>query len=230
MPMEGLMMNLLEEIKTCVIKGHINSNSNYPADLAGQPGVEELVTQAISEKIEVSEILHQSLIGGMEVVGNKFSNGEYFVPEMLFSAKSMKSGLNILRPYLVDEEISTIGTVIIGTVEGDMHDIGKNLVAMMLEGAGFEIIDLGVNTTTQKFIDSAKDHPHALVGLSALLTVTMEKMRDVIGDLEANGLDNKILIGGAPVTESYAEEIGAHGYAKDASHAVRKAKELLNIA
>ncbi len=222
-------MSILEEIKENVVRGHINKESNYPPDLIGKPGVEELVEEAITQKMDVSEILYSALISGMDIVGEKFSNGEYFVPEMLFSAKAMKTGLNLLRPHLVDQKISTLGTVIIGTVEGDMHDIGKNLVSMMLEGGGFEVVDLGVNTPPEKFIAAVKEHPHALIGMSALLTITMEKMRNVIEAVQSEGLDNKIFIGGAPVTERYAEEIGAHGYAPDASRAVKKAKELLEI-
>jgi 5-methyltetrahydrofolate--homocysteine methyltransferase len=223
-------MSLLDEIRENVVRGHINKDSNYPPDLSGKPGVEELVENAITQNLDVSEILHNGLITGMEVVGEKFSNGEYFVPEMLFSAKAMKSGLKILRPYLVDQNISTLGTVIIGTVEGDMHDIGKNLVSMMLEGGGFEVIDLGVNTPTEKFVSAVEEHPDALVGMSALLTITMEKMKGVIDTFHSKGFENKIFIGGAPVTERYAEEIGADGYAADASRAVRKAKELLELA
>jgi len=223
-------MSLIEEIKQNVIRGHINKDSNYPPDLSGKPGVEDLVEDAISKNLDVGEILNNGLIGGMGVVGEKFSNGEYFVPEMLFSAKAMKSGLKILRPHLVNQNISTLGTVIIGTVEGDMHDIGKNLVSMMLEGGGFEVVDLGVNTPAEKFISAVEEHPDALVGMSALLTITMEKMRDVIDAFNSRGIENKIFIGGAPVTERYAEEIGADGYAPDASRAVRTAKELLSIA
>jgi 5-methyltetrahydrofolate--homocysteine methyltransferase len=198
--------------------------------LNGKPGVEELVKTAINQKINSGDILHKGLISGMEIVGDKFSKGEYFVPEMLFSAKAMKAGLKILEPLLVDQHISTIGTVIIGTVEGDMHDIGKNLVAMMLEGAGFKVIDLGVNTPSEKFLSAAKEHPNALIGLSALLTITMEKMRDVIGSMRAAGIPNKVIIGGAPVTERYADEIGASGYAQDASRAVHQAKKILGLA
>jgi 5-methyltetrahydrofolate--homocysteine methyltransferase len=222
-------MSILDEIRENVVRGHINKDSNYPPDFNGKPGVEELVEEAIGQKWDVSEILYNALISGMDIVGEKFSNGEYFVPEMLFSAKAMKSGLNLLRPHLVDQKISTLGTVIIGTVEGDMHDIGKNLVCMMLEGGGFEVVDLGVNTPADKFIDVAQKHPEAIIGMSALLTITMEKMRDVIKVFQSKGFNNKILIGGAPVTERYAEEIGAHGYAPDASRAVKKAKELLQI-
>ena len=223
-------MKLIVEIREGVVKGHINTASNYPADMSGKPGVEELVESALNEKVDIEDILHQGLIGGMEIVGEKFSNGEYFVPEMLFSAKAMKSGLKILKPLLVDQKISTIGTIVLGTVEGDMHDIGKNLVSMMLEGGGFGVVDLGVNASTEKFVEAAKEHPDALIGMSALLTITMEKMRDVISSLKALGLENKTFIGGAPVTENFAEEIGADGYAPDASRAVKRAKELLDIS
>ena len=223
-------MSLIEEIKNSVIRGHVNAASNYPQDMKEKPGVEELVKKAIEEKIGSGDILHKGLISGMEIVGDKFSKGEYFVPEMLFSAKAMKAGLKILEPLLVDQNISTIGTVIIGTVEGDMHDIEKNLVAMMLEGAGFRVIDLGVNTSSEKFLSAARENPNALIGLSALLTITMEKMRDVISTIRSAGIANKVIIGGAPVTERFAQEIGADGYAQDASRAVAQAKKVLGLA
>ncbi len=177
----------------------------------------------------MSDILKQGLVSGMSVVGDKFSAGEYFVPEMMFSAKAMKSGLAQIRPLLVDEDAHTIGTVILGTVQGDMHDIGKNLVGMMLEGAGFNVIDLGVNITPESFISAAKENPQALIGMSALLTVTMQKMREVVDQLKSAELSNKIIIGGAPVSRQFADEIGADGYAPDASTAVKEAKAILNI-
>ena len=145
-------MDTLETIRERVIQGHINAQSKYPPELDGQPGVEELVKAALEQKIEVNDILRKALIAGMDVVGDKFSAGEYFVPEMMFSAKAMKAGLAILRPYMVDTDNISLGKVILGTVQGDMHDIGKNLVGMMLEGAGFEIIDLGINTPDRKSV------------------------------------------------------------------------------
>jgi len=220
-------MSTLDTIKERVIQGHINAQSKYPPELEGKPGVEELVKQALEEKLEVSDILRKSLIAGMDVVGDKFSAGEYFVPEMMFSAKAMKAGLEILKPYMVDEDNISLGKVILGTVQGDMHDIGKNLVGMMLEGAGFEVIDLGINTSTDKFVAAARQNPGALVGMSALLTITMEKMRDVVHTFKDQGLHNKVFIGGAPVTKKFADEIGADGYAPDASQAVHEAKLLL---
>lgn len=220
-------MGLIEEINNCVIKGHVNAQSNYPQDLSGKPGVEELVNDAITQKVETSDILHKGLISGMEVVGDKFSKGEYFVPEMLFSAKAMKAGLKILEPLLIDQNISTIGTVIIGTVEGDMHDIGKNLVAMMLEGAGFEVIDLGVDVAPAAFVETAAEKDAAIIAISALLTTTMTSMADVVALKNEKALSSKVLIGGAPLSLEYCREIGADGYGVDARSAVVKARELV---
>ena len=170
-------MSLVEEIKELVVSGHINEESKYPPDYAGKPGVVEKVSAAVDQKISIEDILKNGLIAGMDIVGDKFSKGEYFVPEMMFSAKAMKAGLQIIRPFMVDETAFSAGKVIIGSIQGDLHDIGKNLVAMMLEGAGFEVIDLGVNTTPEKFLASAKENPEAIIGMSALLTTTMENMR-----------------------------------------------------
>jgi 5-methyltetrahydrofolate--homocysteine methyltransferase len=222
-------MSLVEKIKELVIKGHINAQSKYPTDLEGQAGVEEMVRQAVEQKLDIAAILQKGLISGMDIVGEKFSKGEYFVPEMLFSAKAMKSGLAILRPYMVDADALTVGKVILGTVQGDMHDIGKNLVGMMLEGAGFEVIDLGINTTPERFLEAAQKHPGAVVGMSALLTITMGKMKDVIELFKSKGIQNKVIVGGAPLTENFAAQIGAQGYAPDASQAVIKTKEILGI-
>ena len=220
-------MSLVEEIKELVVSGHINKESKYPPEYAGKPGVVEQVTAAVDQKVSIEDILKNGLIAGMDIVGDKFSKGEYFVPEMMFSAKAMKSGLEIIRPFMVDETAFSAGKVIIGSIQGDLHDIGKNLVAMMLEGAGFEVIDLGVNTAPEKFLASAKENPDAIIGMSALLTTTMENMRNVVEILLDNGLKNKVMIGGAPVTKKYAEEIGADGFAPDASSAVKEAKQLL---
>jgi 5-methyltetrahydrofolate--homocysteine methyltransferase len=222
-------MSLVEQIKEVVIKGHINAQSKYPTDLEGKAGVEELVHQAVDQKMNVATILQQALIAGMDVVGEKFSKGEYFVPEMLFSAKAMKAGLAIIRPFMVDADALTVGKVILGTIQGDMHDIGKNLVGMMLEGAGFEVIDLGINAPPEKFLESARQHPGAVVGMSALLTTTMGNMKLVIDLFKSKGMQNKFIIGGAPVTQNFAAQIGAHGYAADASLAVLKTKEILGI-
>lgn len=223
-------MNLLESIKEGVVRGHIDAASKFPKELEGKPGVKELTEEAIRAGIPVEDILTQGLIPAMSIVGQRYERNEIFVPEMLFSAKAMKSGLELIKPLLLEGTDLILGKVIIGTVQGDLHDIGKNLVCMMLEGAGFEIEDLGINVPPQKFLEAAKNNPGALIGMSALLTVTMKNMKSVIDLLRSSGLDNKIFIGGAPVTPGFAEEIGAEGYAKNANQAVREAKRLLGVA
>lgn len=220
-------MSTLEAIKTCVVRGHMDAAAKYPPDMKDQPGVKELVEQALNEKIQPQTIVRDALIPGMDLVGEKFSKGEYFVPEMLMSAKAMKTGLGRLRPMLVGDQAMKMGKVVIGTVQGDMHDIGKNLVAMMLEGAGFEVIDLGINAPPDKFVEALKSNPDAIVGMSALLTITMEKMRTTLDALRENGFKNKVMIGGAPVTADFAREIGADAYAPDAAEAVAVAKSLI---
>ena len=223
-------MNLIEVIKENVIRGHTDSNAKYPPDLAGKPGVKDLVQNAIDEMIPASQILNESLIAGMEIVGSKFSAGEYFVPDMLLSAQAMKSGMQIIEPLLKSEDSKKIGTVVIGTVKGDMHDIGKNLVRMMLEGGGFEVIDLGINTPPEKFIEAAKKYPDAIIGMSALLTTTMENMRISIEALRANGLNNKVIIGGAAASQKFADEIHADGFTRDAAQSVQLVKRLIGLA
>ncbi|MEA3392688.1 MAG: corrinoid protein [Candidatus Marinimicrobia bacterium] len=222
-------MTILESIKHCVVQGHIDATSKFPKNMEGQEGVRELTQRAINEEVNVEDILTQGLIPAMTIVGQRYENNEIFVPEMLFSAKAMKSGLELIKPFLLEGSDLILGKVIIGTVQGDLHDIGKNLVCMMLEGAGFEIEDLGINIPAPKFLEAAKNNPKALIGMSALLTVTMKNMKGVIELLRANDLDNKVFIGGAPVTPAFAEEIGAMGYAKNANQAVKEAKRLLDI-
>lgn len=193
------------------------------------PEVKELVQKAVDEGQDVQKILNEGLLAGMSVVGEKFKKNEFYVPEVLIAARAMKEGMQILRPLLAEKNIKGAGTVVLGTVRGDLHDIGKNLVGMMLEGAGFEVVDLGVDVPAEKFIQMAKEKEASIIGLSALLTTTMPAMKEVIEALDSSGLKGKIkvMIGGAPVTQSYADEIGADGYAPDAASAVDKAKELL---
>jgi 5-methyltetrahydrofolate--homocysteine methyltransferase len=221
-------MELLKRIEELVVRGHIDAESRYPKDLSGQPGVREKVADALEKGISPQDILTHGLISAMKIVGEKYEKNEIFVPEMLFSARAMKSGLNQIRPMLVGDVSVRVGTVILGTIQGDMHDIGKNLVGMMLEGAGFEVIDLGINTPVSKFVESARQHPEAVIGMSALLTVTMKNMKTVIESLRSNGLENKVMIGGAPVTQSFADEIGAEGYSLNANQAVSLAKNLIS--
>lgn len=197
--------------------------------LEGDMGaVRENVQAALDAKAPVKEILQKGLIDAMSEVGRLFEEGEYFVPEMLIAARAMKAGLAILQPLLVDSGVEPAGRVAIGTVKGDLHDIGKNLVAMMLEGAGFEINDLGTDVPPEKFLAAVQDGANIL-GLSALLTTTMPSMETTIKAIEAAGLRDKVkvMIGGAPVTAEYSRRIGADGFAPDASQAVTLAKTLM---
>ncbi|MCU7496655.1 MAG: cobalamin-binding protein [Ignavibacteria bacterium] len=197
--------------------------------MQGKDGVIELVEKALAEDIEVGLILKEGLIRGMDEIGRKFSSGECFVPEMLVSAQAMKAGLKHLEPFLKGEEKRKMGTVILGTVKGDMHDIGKNLVGMILEGGGFEVIDLGINTPVDKFVSKAKENPNAVIGMSALLTTTIGNMKLVVEALRSEGLNNKVVIGGAAVSQKFMEEIKADAYSRDAAKAVAIVKELLGI-
>jgi len=192
--------------------------------------VKELTQKALDEGVAPSEVLNGGLIKGMGVVGERFKNNEFYVPEVLIAARAMHAGMDILKPALASSGVEPIGTVLLGTVKGDLHDIGKNLVAMMLEGAGFEVVDLGIDVSPEKFAEAAKEGGD-VIAMSALLTTTMTAMKTTIEALEEAGVRDKIktMIGGAPVTQNYADEIGADGYARDAASAADKAKELLGI-
>lgn len=192
--------------------------------------VRELVQQAVDEGVPVADILNQGLVAAMGIVGEKFKKNEVYVPEVLIAARAMHAGMQVLQPLLESAGVKPLGKVAIGTVKGDLHDIGKNLVAMMLRGAGFEVVDLQIDVPPEKFVEAAKSGC-AIVGLSALLTTTMPQMVNVVKALKEAGLtDTKVMIGGAPVTQSYADEIGADGYAPDAATAVDVAKSLLGVA
>ncbi len=190
--------------------------------------VVELVQKALDEGIAPNEVLQGGLIAGMDEVGRDFKAGDLFVPEVLIAANAMHAGMSVLRPLLSDSEASGAGKYVIGTVEGDLHDIGKNLVKMMLEGAGFEVIDLGTDVKPQDFVDAVREHQPRVIGMSALLTTTMVNMKATIEALEEAGLRDglKIMIGGAPVTAQFAEEVGADAFAADAAMAVDVAREM----
>lgn len=192
--------------------------------------VTKLVNQALSEGIGVKEVLDKGLIAGMDVVGARFKNCEIFLPEVLVAARAMKAGMEILKPMLAQISDSYLGKVIIGTVQGDIHDIGKNIVAIMLEGAGFQIIDLGVDVSATVYAQKVAEHKPQIVGLSALLTTTMIGMRNVVETLKEHGMRDKVrvIVGGAPLTDKFAKEIGADGYAPDAPSAVQVCKGWLN--
>lgn len=190
--------------------------------------VVELVKQALDTGIAVSTIVNEGLIGAMNVVGSKMATGEMYVPEVLMSAAAMQVGLEFLKPLLKEGDVTSRGKVVIGTVQGDLHDIGKNLVAMMLESSGFEVINLGVDQSAENFLQAAKDHQPDIIGLSALLTTTMPNIRENVRLLREAGIKSKIIVGGAPVTTDFATKIGADGYASDAAGAVALVKQLLS--
>jgi 5-methyltetrahydrofolate--homocysteine methyltransferase len=190
----------------------------------------ELTRQALAGGLKPEQILQDGLIAGMDAVGRDFKAGELFVPEVLVAAKAMHAAMDVLRPLLVEGDVPTLGKYVIGTVQGDLHDIGKNLVGMMLEGAGFEVIDLGTDVTVQAFVEAVKTRRPHLMGMSALLTTTMPGMRATIDALREAGLRDqvKVMVGGAPVTAGFAREIGADGYAPDAAAAVDVARSLVS--
>ena len=188
--------------------------------------VEALVNQAVAEKAAPGDILSKGLIAGMAIIGDKFKKNQVYVPEVLIAARAMNAGLKILEPLLAKSGIKPLGTVAVGTVKNDLHDIGKNLVIMMLKGAGFQVMDLGIDVPPEKFVKAAQDGAQVL-GLSALLTTTMPQMKSVVEALKKSNSKAKVMIGGAPVTQAYCDEIGANGYAPDAASAVDVAKKLI---
>jgi len=214
---EILEMVDLQKIADGVIKGQAEE-------------VGKFIQQALDENIPPKEILDNGLIAGMNVIGKRFKNNEVYVPEVLIAARAMHRGMDVLKPVLVKSGVQPIAKIAVGTVKGDLHDIGKNLVVMMLQGAGFETTDLGIDLAPERFVEAAKQG-NQIIGLSALLTTSMPAMKKVIDAFKETGVrDNiKIMVGGAPVTQEYADEIGADGYAPDAASAVDKAKELLNL-
>ncbi len=192
-----------------------------------QAKAKELTKAALDEGKQAKDVLDNGLIAGMSVVGERFKNNEVYIPEVLISARAMKGAMSILEPELVKAGVEPIGRLLIGTVQGDLHDIGKNLVAMMLKGAGFEVIDLGVDVSPEKFVQLAKEKGVNLIGMSTLLTTTMQGMQKTIQACKDAGISVKTMIGGAPVTQEYADKIGADGYATDAASAVDLAKSLV---
>jgi 5-methyltetrahydrofolate--homocysteine methyltransferase len=187
----------------------------------------KITKEAIQEGLSPKKILNDGLIAGMDVVGARFKKNEVYIPEVLIAARAMKMAMEILAPELVRTGVKPIGKFMIGTVQGDLHDIGKNLVAMMLKGAGFEVIDIGVDTTPEKFVEQAKASGAQVIGMSSLLTTTMPAMEKTLKAMKAAGVKAKIIIGGAPVTQAYADKIGADGYAADAASAVDITKKLV---
>ncbi len=208
------MMADLNEISLLVQKGNFKE-------------VERLTREALQEGVSAQDILDGGLIAAMSVIGERFKRNEIYVPEVLLAARAMKAGMGLLKPILADTGVEPVGRVVLGTVKGDQHDIGKNLVGMMLEGAGFEVIDLGVDTPTERFVEAAREKRADIVGMSALLTTTMPHMKAVIEALESGRVMVKTMVGGAPVTQRFADEIRADAFGRDAAVAVEKAKELI---
>lgn len=192
-----------------------------------QAEVPELVQKELDQGVEVQTILNDGLIAPMDEVGAKFAAGDMFIPEMLQAAQAMKAGLEVLRPLMTETDAKPKATIVMGTVKGDLHDIGKNLVSMMLEGAGFKVIDLGVDVAPDKLVEAVRQNQAELVGLSALLSTTMPAMGEAVAHLKDQGLEAKVMVGGAPVTQEFADQVGAHGYAEDAPAAVALARSLL---
>ncbi len=207
------MSDILEEISTAVIEGNVDE-------------IVDLTEDALDEGLSAEEILNKGLMPGMDYVGVEFKAGNMFVPEVLRSAKTMQGSMDILRPLLAETGIEMVGKVLLGTVKGDLHDIGKNLVGMMCEGAGFEVFDLGKDVEPEAFVEAVKEHQPDILGMSALLTTTMRMMGHTIQALEEAGLRDqvKVMIGGAPVTQAFADQIGADGYASNAASAAEMAK------
>lgn len=210
-------MDIINNIKGNLLKGNIKE-------------VKALVEQGLKDGVGIKKILEEGLIAAMDIVGQKFKNNEIFVPEVMLSAKAMHAGLAVLEPFLVAEDIKPVGKIVVGTVKGDLHDIGKNLVVMMFKGAGFEVLDCGIDVAPERFAELVSGNKVDIIAMSSLLTTSMPYMKTTIEVLKDRGFKNiKTMIGGAPVTQDYADRIGADGYAPDASSAVDKAKELIGI-
>ncbi len=223
--------NLIDQIVNNVLQGRRNNDDEgIEEGMTGDPGVAELVQEALDSGIDTNDILLNGLSKGMEMVGEKYETGEYFIPDMLTAAEAVEAGMKVMEPHLVKgEDGSGKGTVVMATVEKDLHDIGKNLVSIMLKGAGFTVVDLGIDVPAARIVEAAEEEGAGLVGLSALLNTTMSNMGDVVKELETKGLRDKIkvLIGGAPTSEDFAREIGADSYGKDAFAAIKEAEKLL---
>ena len=206
-------MSILQEIAENLMKGKAND-------------VKALVEKALGEGSAPGDVLNDGLLAGMSVIGERFKKNEVYVPEVLIAARAMKAGMEILQPQLAAAGVEPIGVAVVGTVKGDLHDIGKNLVCMMLEGAGFKVVDAGIDCDPEKFVEAARENNAAVIGVSALLTTTMTNMKAVVDAVKASDLSAKVMIGGAPVTQAFCDEIGADGYAPDAASAADLAKTL----
>lgn len=209
------MSEILKQLAECVEFGKINKAAPFPPQMKGQDGADEITRQALDSGISAQEILSNGLMVGMEKVGVKFRENKVFVPQVLMSAKAMGAAMEHLKPYFNDGTAKRKGIFIIGTVEGDLHDIGKNLVAMMVEGNGYEVIDLGIDVKAERFVEAAEKHPGSVIGLSALLTTTMPNMEKIVKAIKEKDPSRKVCIGGAPVNQDFCDKIGADSYNPD---------------
>ena len=220
------MNDLLERLSLCVESGKINQAAAYPPKLKGQPGADELCKEALAAGIPPAEVLEQGLVTGMARIGERFGQGKAFVPEMLLAAKAMTAAMAHLRPFFASGQVKRKGVFVIGTVAGDLHDIGKNIVAMMIEGAGWEVVDLGVDVKSDRFLSEMDKHPGCVVGLSALLTTTMVNMEKIVADIHARHPGLQVFVGGAPVNAEFCKKIGASFYSPDPQGVVEHLKTL----
>ncbi len=209
------MNEILQQLSLCIEKGRVNKDSNYPPYMKGMPGTFELTQQALDNGLSAQAVLNDGFLPGMKIVGDKFRDGKIFLPEVLISAKAMSSAMELLKPYFQSGEINYKGKVIMGTVAGDLHDIGKNIVKMVLEGGGWQVVDLGINVSAEKFIDEIKLNSAKFVGLSAMLTTTMQNMNEIVQKIKSEKKDVIIIIGGAPVSKKFADSINADEYFPD---------------
>lgn len=209
------MSEILKQLSICIEKGRVNKDSNYPPEMNGLPGAIELTQQALNDGISAKDVLNVGFLTGMKIVGDKFKAGKIFLPEVLISAKAMSTSMALLKPYFQSGEINYKGKVIMGTVAGDLHDIGKNIVKMVLEGGGWQVVDLGINVDAEKFIDAIKTNSAKVVGLSALLTTTMQNMNEIVKKIKSETSGVIVIIGGAPVTKAFADSINADQYFPD---------------
>jgi len=220
------MSEILINLANCIEKGKINIKIPFPPDMIGQKGADELTREALDSGVSAEAVL-AALVAGMAVIGEKFSAGKAFVPNMLMAAKAMSASMVHLKPFFSSGEVKRKGTFVVGTVFGDLHDIGKNLVAMTVEGAGWEVIDLGVDVKSEKFIETIEKYPGCVVGLSALLTTTMANMEPIVKDIRAKYPDKTIIIGGAPLTQEFSDKIGASGYCSSPQRAIQFLNQLV---
>jgi len=222
------MEEILTQLATCIERGKVDINSPYPPDLKGQEGADELTKKALEANISANDILKNGLMIGMQNIGEKFSQGKAFIPDLLIAAKAMNASMEHLKPFFESGEAQHKGTFIVGTVAGDLHDIGKNIVRMVLEGDGWKVIDLGVDVSPEKFLNAVQENPGSRVGLSALLTTTMMNMESITKTIKEKSPSTEVYVGGAPLSSEFNEKIGANGYFPDPHGLIRHVAQLVN--